>query len=85
MFHTWWLSFEGAVDAIVASIDPLFTVLIEDSTSYPTAKGIIKFVTTFSFLAMTYLLADILPVLISQAKQMIPDIPSRLYNSHKRS
>ena len=53
VFHTRWLSFEGAVDAIVASIDPLFTVLIEDSTSDPTAKGILKFVTTFSFLATT--------------------------------
>ena len=61
VFHIRWLSIEGAVDAIVASIDPLFTVLIEDSTLDPTAKGILKFVTAFSFLAMTYLLADILP------------------------
>jgi hypothetical protein len=69
VFHTRWLSFEGAVDAIVASIDPLFTVLIEDSTSDPTAKGILKFVTTYSFLATTYLLADILPVLARLSKR----------------
>ena len=28
VFHTRWLSFEGAVDAIVASLDPSFTVLL---------------------------------------------------------
>ena len=65
------VSSEGAVDAIVASIDPLFTVLIEDSTSDPTAKGILKFVTTFSFLATTYLLADILPVLARQRQRWL--------------
>ena len=56
------------MDAIVASIDPLFTDLIEDSTSDPTAKGILKFVTSYSFLATTYLLADILPVLARLSK-----------------
>ena len=69
VFHTRWLSFEGAVDAIAVSIDPLFTLLIEDSASDPTAKGILKFVTTFSFLATTYLLADILPVLARLSKR----------------
>ena len=49
--------------AIVASLDPLFTVLIEDSSSDPTARGILKFMANFIFLATTYLLADILPVL----------------------
>ena len=63
VFHTRWLSFEGSVDAIVASLDPLYTLLIEDSSSDPTAKGILDFMVTFSFLATTYLLADILPVL----------------------
>ena len=58
VFHTQWLSFEGAVDAIVVSIDPLFTVLIEDSTSDSISKGILKFVTTFIFLATTYLFTD---------------------------
>ena len=69
MFHTRWLSFEGAVDAIVASLDPLFTILIEDSSSDPTAKGILKFMATFSFLATTYLLADILPILARLSKR----------------
>ena len=69
VFHTRWLSFEGAVDAIVASIDPLIAVLVEDSTSDPTARGILKFVTTFSFLATTYLLADILPVIARLSKR----------------
>ena len=37
IFHTRWLSFEGAV---VASLDPLYSVLIEDSSLDPTAIGI---------------------------------------------
>ena len=69
VFHTRWLSFEGAVDAIVASLDPLFTVLIEDSSSDPTARGILKFMANFIFLATTYLLADILPVLARLSKR----------------
>ena len=69
VFHTRWLSFEGSVDAIVASLDPLYTLLIEDSSSDPTAKGILDFMVTFSFLATTYLLADILPVLARLSKR----------------
>ena len=57
------------MEAIVASIDPLFTVLIEDSTSDPIAQGILKFVTTFSFLAITHLLADTLSGLARLSKQ----------------
>ena len=68
VFHTRWLSFEGSVDAIAASLDPLYTLLIEDSSSDPTAKGILDFMVTFSFLATTYLLADILPVLARLSK-----------------
>ena len=69
VFHTRWLSFEGSVSAIIASLDPLYTVLIEDSGSDPTAKGILRFISTFSFLATTYLLADILPVLARLSKR----------------
>ena len=29
VFHTRWLSFKSAVSAIVASLDPLYTALIE--------------------------------------------------------
>ena len=55
---------EGVISAIVASLDPLYTVLIEDSNVDPTAKGItLKFMVTFSYIATTNLLADILPVL----------------------
>ena len=55
---------EGVISAIVASLDQLYTVLIENSNVDPTAKGItLKFMVTFSYLATTNLLADILPVL----------------------
>ena len=66
IFHTRWLSFEGSISAIIAPLDPLYTVLIEESSLDPTAKGIIS---TFSFLATTYLLADILPVLARLSKR----------------
>ena len=71
VFHTRWLSLVGAITAIVASLDPLYTVLIayEDSSVDPNAKGILKFMVTFSFLTTTYLLADILPVLAQLSRQ----------------
>ena len=46
MFYTQWLSFEGAVDA---SLDALFSVLIEDSSTDPTANGILGYMTTQLF------------------------------------
>ena len=49
--------------------DPLFTVLIENSNSDPVAKGILNFLVTFSFLATTYLLADVFPVLARLSKR----------------
>ena len=57
---------------MLSSLDPLYTVLIEDSSSDPTAKGILNFMVTFSFLATTYmyLLADVLPVLGKQRSQV---------------
>ena len=67
--HTRWLSFEGAIDAIVASLDPLYSVLIEESSSDPTACGILNFMVTFKFLATTYLFADVLPVLARLSKR----------------
>ena len=45
-FNTRWLSFEGAVEAILANVDPLIAALISDSESDPTAKGILSFIST---------------------------------------
>lgn len=68
--HTCWLSFEGAIDAIVASLDPLYSVLVEESSSGdPTASGILNFMVNFKFLATTYLLSDVLPVLARLSKR----------------
>ena len=53
--------FDGPVEARVACVDPLYTVLAEDRGMDAVAKGILKFMGTFSFLTPTYLLADILP------------------------
>ena len=57
------------MNAIIASPDPLFTVLREDSDSDPTAKGILTFITTSKFLASTYLLADTLSVLANLSRR----------------
>ena len=67
-FHTRWLSFEGAVEAILANVDPLMAGLISDSESDPTAKGILTFISTFQFLATTHFLADVLAVLSRLSK-----------------
>ena len=64
-FHTRWLSFEGAVEAILANVDPLIAALIE---SDPTAKGILSFISTFQFLATTHFLADVLVLLSRLSK-----------------
>ena len=63
VFHTRWLSFDGAVQAILTNLEALISALISDSTSDPTAKGILTFITTYQFLASTHLLCDALPTL----------------------
>ena len=67
-FHTRWLSFEGAVEAILDNLDPLMAALISDSESDPTAKGLLTFISTFRFLATTHFLADVLAVLSRLSK-----------------
>ena len=69
VFHTRWLSFDGAISAIVASLDPLYAVLVEESHTDPVAKGILTFTVNFSFLATTYLLADVVPILSRLSKR----------------
>lgn len=51
VFHTRWLSFDGAVQAILDNLDPLISALTSDSENDPTAKGILKIITTFQFVA----------------------------------
>ena len=67
-FHTRWLSFEGAVEAILVNLDPLMAALISDSESDPTARGLLTFISTFQFLATTHFIADILVVLSRLSK-----------------
>lgn len=64
--HTHWLLFEGAVDAIAASLEPLYA---EECSSDPTAGGILKFMESFKFVATTFLLADVFPVLAQLDKR----------------
>ena len=66
--HCIALSFEGAVEAILANTDPLIAALISDSESDPTAKGILSFISTFQFLATTPFLADVLVLLSCLSK-----------------
>ena len=68
VFHTRWLSFDGAVQAILANLNALITELIADGESEPAAKGILRFITTFSFMAVTHFLSDVLPILSRLSK-----------------
>lgn len=63
IFHARWLSFKGAVEAILANLDPLMAALISNSESDPTARGLLIFISTSQFLATTHFLADVLAVL----------------------
>ena len=68
VFHTRWLSFDGAVQAILTNLEALISALISDSATDPTAKGILTFITTFQFLASTHLLCDVQPTLTRLSK-----------------
>jgi hypothetical protein len=57
VFHTRWLSFDGTVQAILANLNALITELIADGESEQAAKGILRFITTFSFIAVTHFLS----------------------------
>ncbi|WAQ97202.1 ZN862-like protein [Mya arenaria] len=61
-FHTRWLSFEGAVDAVIINYDALLTCLemevAEDSD--PVAVGLLNFVSNYKLLATLYMLRDVL-------------------------
>lgn len=69
VFHTRWLSFDGAVEALLVNLECLISALISDCDTDPTARGILTFVTTFKFLATTHLLADVLPVISRLSKR----------------
>ena len=68
VFHTRWPSFDGAVQAILFNYDPLVSALIGDAQSDPIAKGVLKFITTYLFVASTHLLSDVLPTLSRLSK-----------------
>ncbi|XP_052775845.1 zinc finger protein 862-like [Mya arenaria] len=61
-FHTRWLSFEGAVDAVIINYDALLTCLemevAEDSD--PVTVGLLNFVSNYKFLSTSYMLRDLL-------------------------
>lgn len=61
-FHTRWLSFEGAVDAIIINYGALVTCLEADVAELDDAiaRGILSFITDYQFLAVSYFLSDVL-------------------------
>lgn len=69
IFHTRWLSFDGAIDAIVVSLDPLFITLIKNSALDPTTNGFLNLWPHLAFYRCFYLLLDILPVLARLSKR----------------
>ena len=62
VFDVRWLSFQGAVDAVLHNIEPLVHALNEDKQQpgNAAAQGLLKYITTFDFLATTHMMADVL-------------------------
>ncbi|XP_055957012.1 uncharacterized protein LOC126821364 [Patella vulgata] len=64
--RTMWLSFDGAVQAVLKNYSSLVTVLMEDNT--PKIVGLLKSITSVKFLYCTYFLSDVLAVLCRLSK-----------------
>ena len=60
-----WLSFYEALDAIYRTLDPLITYLHNrEGKKDPKAKGLLKPLCTTQFLYITYLMMDVLPIVM---------------------
>ena len=62
VFDVRWLSFHGAVDAILCNLEPLIHALYEDKEQpgNTMTRGLLKFVLTFNFLATVHMMSDVL-------------------------
>ena len=62
VFDVRWLSFQGAVEAVLYNLEPLFHALNEDKQQpgNAAAQGLLKYIMTFDFLATTHMMADVL-------------------------
>ncbi|KAK3091876.1 hypothetical protein FSP39_023354 [Pinctada imbricata] len=69
-FATRWLSFEGAVDAIITNYDALVMCLEQEVAEDDdhTARGLLIFITDYLFLATSYFLSDVLTHLSTLSK-----------------
>ncbi|XP_014681100.1 PREDICTED: uncharacterized protein KIAA1586-like [Priapulus caudatus] len=63
VFETRWLSFNNCVQAVRRTLDSLLTYLSSCDKNNAKAKGILKKVSKFKFIATTHLLADSLVIL----------------------
>ena len=67
---TRWLSVSGAVEAVIANLRPLYLALASDRDSGDSvARGLLKGISTYKFLATLYLLGDVMPHLTSLSLQ----------------
>ncbi len=57
-----WMSFYLALEAVFKSLDSLLVYLAEATLKDPKAMGLKKKIATVSFISMTYLLMDIIPI-----------------------
>ena len=62
VFATRWLSFEGAVGALLDNFDMMVSCLHDDETGNVIAGSLVKFMCTFEFLAVCHLMADIMGI-----------------------
>ncbi|XP_076348021.1 E3 SUMO-protein ligase KIAA1586-like [Tachypleus tridentatus] len=66
IFHTRWLSFEGAADALLSNYSSLVSVFMEETSGK--ALSLYKPITSFKFLYVSHYLADCLKPLAILAK-----------------
>jgi hypothetical protein len=63
VFGTRWLSFEGVVGALLQNIDILVGCFLSDEEGGNiVACGLVKFISTFEFLAVSHLVADVMGI-----------------------
>jgi len=63
VFGTRWLSFEGAVGALLDNFDMLLSCLLQDKEGgNVVAGGLVKFISTYEFLAVSHLMADVMGI-----------------------
>jgi hypothetical protein len=66
IFHTRWLSFDGALQAVIVNYSSLLSVLLADKSAK--AAGLVKSLSTYKFLYTAHFLSDVMHYLCRLSK-----------------